>query len=284
MRRSQWLGRIPELGLSAVFLVSGLAKVRSQKRSLEMIHGYGIPMRLAKPISYVLAPVELLMAVGLASRRYARIATAGGTGLLIVFSAVISRSMASGKGVPSCSCFGSLGFGRSAKAALLRNGILTAIAGGVLLMTSPKARTVKSTQGRINLFGRPNGRLLGIVLGQTLFIAYLLRAYGLSLISPAGRNDGVPLGPRLGEVAPHFQLNGCDGKSVSSQDLFETNWAVGLLFVLPGCEECAETIGAIHEMDLTTSNGRPQIALVCAGDRATACAELKNWRWGRVLI
>jgi len=104
-----WLGTLVRLGLAAVWLVAGGAKVGDLAGSGRAVNAYDVmPYDLAKVIGAALPLVEvalgLLLLVGLATRLAAGISV----GLLVVFIAGISQAWARGLQI-DCGCFGSGG-------------------------------------------------------------------------------------------------------------------------------------------------------------------------------
>jgi uncharacterized membrane protein YphA (DoxX/SURF4 family) len=109
MRWRPWLGTLVRLGLAAVWLVAGGAKVGDLAGSGRAVNAYDVmPYDLAKIIGAALPLVEialgLLLLVGLATRLAAGIST----GLLTVFIAGITQAWSRGLQI-DCGCFGSGG-------------------------------------------------------------------------------------------------------------------------------------------------------------------------------
>jgi len=104
-----WLGTLVRLGLAAVWLFAGGAKVGDLAGSGRAVNAYQVmPFEVAKVIGAALPFVELtlgvLLVVGLATRVVAAISSA----LLLVFIAGISSAWARGLSI-DCGCFGSGG-------------------------------------------------------------------------------------------------------------------------------------------------------------------------------
>ncbi|GIF73313.1 MauE/DoxX family redox-associated membrane protein [Asanoa siamensis] len=104
-----WLGTLVRLGLAAVWLFAGAAKVGDLAGSGRAVNAYQVmPFEVAKVIGAALPFVEIalgvLLVVGLATRAAAAISAA----LLLVFIAGISSAWARGLSI-DCGCFGSGG-------------------------------------------------------------------------------------------------------------------------------------------------------------------------------
>lgn len=104
-----WLGTLARLGLAAVWLFAGAAKVGDLAGSGRAVNAYQVmPFEAAQVIGAALPFVEitlgLLLLVGLATRVVAALSSA----LLLVFIAGISSAWARGLSI-DCGCFGSGG-------------------------------------------------------------------------------------------------------------------------------------------------------------------------------
>jgi uncharacterized membrane protein YphA (DoxX/SURF4 family) len=104
-----WLGTLVRLGLAAVWLFAGAAKVGDLAGSGRAVNAYQVmPFEVARVIGAALPFVEItlgvLLVVGLATRVVAALSSA----LLLVFIAGISSAWARGLSI-DCGCFGSGG-------------------------------------------------------------------------------------------------------------------------------------------------------------------------------
>jgi uncharacterized membrane protein YphA (DoxX/SURF4 family) len=104
-----WLGTAARLGLAAVWLFAGAAKVGDLAASGRAVNAYDVmPFEVAKVVGAALPFVELalgvLLLIGLATRVAAGISAA----LLLVFIAGIASVWARGLSI-DCGCFGSGG-------------------------------------------------------------------------------------------------------------------------------------------------------------------------------
>jgi uncharacterized membrane protein YphA (DoxX/SURF4 family) len=104
-----WAGTVARLGLAAVWLLAGSAKVTDLAASGRAVNAYRLmPYDVARVVGAALPLVELALAalllIGLATRLVAGVSA----GLLVVFIAGISSAWARGLSI-ECGCFGSGG-------------------------------------------------------------------------------------------------------------------------------------------------------------------------------
>ncbi|MHB8669686.1 MAG: MauE/DoxX family redox-associated membrane protein [Acidimicrobiales bacterium] len=125
--------------LSAVFVVSGLAKVADRDGSRHAVEGLGIPRPLADPIAAILPLAELAVAVALLSARASGWGAAGALGLLSLFTSLVALNLASGRR-PDCHCFGQLRPAPIGWPTVARNAGLTAIAAWIVVADRPGHR------------------------------------------------------------------------------------------------------------------------------------------------
>lgn len=104
-----WLGTLVRLGLAAVWLVAGGAKVGDLAGSGRAVNAYDVmPYDLARVIGAALPFVELALGVLLLVGLATRLAAGVSAGLLVVFIAGITQAWARGLQI-DCGCFGSGG-------------------------------------------------------------------------------------------------------------------------------------------------------------------------------
>lgn len=110
MRRWQpWLGTLARLGLAAVWLVAGGAKVGDLAGSGRAVNAYDVmPYDLAKVIGAALPFVEIALGVLLIAGLATRLAAGVSAALLVVFITGIAQAWARGLQI-DCGCFGSGG-------------------------------------------------------------------------------------------------------------------------------------------------------------------------------
>ncbi len=120
------------LFLAAVFLLAGVSKLRDRKGSSKAFNDFGLPQVLARPLSLLLSTAEVLVAIALVPVALAWYAACGALALLVLFVGAIGVNLARGRR-PDCRCFGQLHSAPVGWKTLARNGVLTALAGWLVL-------------------------------------------------------------------------------------------------------------------------------------------------------
>src|SRR2546421_7616480 len=123
---------VVRLGLAAVFGIAGAAKLADRTGFQRALGGFGLPVGSAKPIAVALPLAELAVAVALILPGTAWWAAGAAVLLLFGFIAVIGRSLARGQ-TPECKCFGRLSAGQVGRRTIVRNGVFTLAAAGLVV-------------------------------------------------------------------------------------------------------------------------------------------------------
>src|SRR5438067_4172856 len=118
--------------LAAVFLVAGIAKLADLAGSRQALRDFGVPAQLATPLGTLLPLAELAVAVALLFPATAWWGAAGALALLLLFVGGIGSNLARGR-QPECHCFGQLHSAPAGWPTLIRNLILAAIAGVIVV-------------------------------------------------------------------------------------------------------------------------------------------------------
>jgi thiol-disulfide isomerase/thioredoxin len=168
--------------------------------------------------------------------------------LLALFILGISINLARGR-TPNCHCFGQLSASPVSGTTLVRNAILLVLAG------------LAAWYGRENTSAWPSfsqwtgfeaGLLIFVIaLGASLictwwFLYYLLQQNGRLLLHLEAIEKKVGIDPHapaleglpVGEPAPELRLASLDGRTVTSEMLFEQGKPVLLLFTATSCGAC----------------------------------------------
>jgi hypothetical protein len=120
--------------LTAVFLVSAVAKAISPRRTAAAARDLGVPASLAPAVAVALPLAETAVAVLLALTPTVTVGAAAATGLMAAFTALIAGNLMRDRR-PACACFGSLSAGAPIGAAtLVRNSLL--LAGSVAVLVA----------------------------------------------------------------------------------------------------------------------------------------------------
>src|SRR6266852_7436324 len=123
---------LARLLLAVVFVVAGLAKLGDRAGSRQALIGFGVPARLVTPLTVLLPLAELAVAVALIPTASAWWGALGALALLVLFITAIGYNLARGR-TPDCHCFGQLHSAPAGWSTLLRNVVLAAIAGFVVV-------------------------------------------------------------------------------------------------------------------------------------------------------
>ena len=125
--------------LGTVFVVAGIGKIRSGPTRVQAaVLAYDLlPRSLAGPVARWLPHVELATGVLVVAGLALRPAVATAAALLFVFTTVVTLALARGSDAP-CGCFGLGDLRPSRRTVVLRNLVLLAIAGALLIWQLPQ--------------------------------------------------------------------------------------------------------------------------------------------------
>jgi methylamine utilization protein MauE len=220
---------VARLALAAVFAVAAVAKLAGRERFQETLGTFGVPRSFLTSGAWLVALTELALAGLLVPSTTGRPAALAASALAIAFSAVVARTLRSGKR-PDCGCFGSLSAAPIGWTTLARNAALVALAGAVAVRPAPALGWVESASG--------GGTALLLLQGWLWF--ELLRRYGRALgrIAELESDDDEPSPLEVGDEAPRFALPDLHGRLVSLESLLEESEETLLLFTNPSCGAC----------------------------------------------
>jgi methylamine dehydrogenase accessory protein MauD len=261
---------LARLVLSAVFLISGVAKLADRPGARKAVQDFGMPAGFAGLSAIFLPVAELAVAAALLVRTSAWYGALGALLLLLVFIAGIGVNMARGR-APDCRCFGQVHSEPVGWRTLARNGALAVIAGFV------------AWQGRadagLSMTGWLSGRtgferavLIAGLIGLALFIVqgwlllHLLEQQGRLLIrldemEARGALPGsAPVAPPMptiglpvGAAAPTFALAGLYGETLTLDALRASGNPTLLLFTDPNCGPCNALLPTIGRWQRETT-------------------------------
>jgi peroxiredoxin len=227
------------LGLAAVFLVAGVAKLRDRPGSRQALVDFGVSDRAAAPLHLVLPATEIVTAVALLFAPTAQLGAGASLILLGAFIAGLTRVLRRGE-APDCHCFGQVHSEPASWLTVARNaGFAVAAAfvlaggGGPALTAWVDARDAQ----QLALIG--TSTLAGIAS-----LAYLV----LWRENRRLRTTQAPVAPkplRIGARAPRFSLPSVDGFPVTLEDLLVAGQPCMLTFVAAGCAPCAALLPEI---------------------------------------
>lgn len=267
--------------LAAVFAISGVAKLADRPQFRTALTELGVPAPLIMPTGAILPVVELVVALALLHSSSARWSALGAVGLLVLFTAVIAGNLIRGR-KPQCHCFGQLHSGPIGVSTLVRNGLLTMLAGVIAWRQwrdpsfSIAGWLAQRSAGEI-LVAVAAVVGLALVALQTWFILHLLRQHGRLLVrmealeaaighrgassgSHAPSGAGLPVGAR----APEFDLPGLHGETLTLAALRSAGQPVLLLFTAPGCGPCESLMPEVGSWQKDHA-GAVTIGIISAG-------------------
>lgn len=226
--------------LTAVFAVSGIAKLLDREGTRRAVEGFGLPGSLVGPVAFGLPLAECAIAVTLVPGTAARAGAFAAIVLLAAFMIGISINLAQGRR-PDCQCFGQLHSAPVGPSTLVRNLVLATGAGVVAFGAGGDAGgSVLDAVGDLNGTGAALVSLAVVVIAVALVI---LGRRGTTLItgalSEADMTARQPTAPPVGSVAPSFSLARPSGGAVTLSDLLARGKSVLLVFFSPSCGPCA---------------------------------------------
>ena len=229
---------VARIVLAAVFATAGIGKLFDLDGSRKAMADFGVPERFARAAGTVLPVVELIVAFTLLPEPTGRWGAVGAVILLLGFTVGISAALARGE-EPDCHCFGTIHSAPAGRSALIRNGVLAAVA--LLVVVAGPGRSLAD-------LGLGNGVASAVAVAALVGVGILVlvttrlwqdrRNLERSLRDAQISISRVPAGLALGSYVPSFALPTADGEIVSIQDLCDRGKPVALLFMEPGCGPC----------------------------------------------
>ena len=117
------LGVLAAVGLGAVFVIAGAAKVALGAAWPAQARAMGAPM----PIATVVPAIELVVGAALVTRVAMPLPALAAIVLLVAFSVLIGRQLVDGRH-PPCACFGAWSHRPLSGAHLVRNAVMILVA------------------------------------------------------------------------------------------------------------------------------------------------------------
>jgi Methylamine utilisation protein MauE len=117
------LGAIAAVGLGAVFVIAGAAKLALGAAWPAQARAMGAPM----PVATIVPGVELVVGATLIARIAMPLPAVAAIVLLVSFSVLIARQLVDGRH-PPCACFGAWSHRPLSGAHLARNAVMTVVA------------------------------------------------------------------------------------------------------------------------------------------------------------
>jgi peroxiredoxin/uncharacterized membrane protein YphA (DoxX/SURF4 family) len=242
--------------LAVVFLVAGFAKLADLSGSRKAVRDFGVPGTLADPLGTLLPFGEIIIGLALLPIASTWWGAIGAFALLLVYMVAISYNLARGR-KPNCHCFGALYSAPAGWSTLIRNGVLAALA-GLIILPGPNHPYLSAVHWLsflrpIEIMGIISTVLILAVLSvEGWFVFYLLQQNGRLLArmetlekilnapgiprgnSQEAANPGLP----IGTPAPVFQLSGLYGETLTLDALRNMGKPLLLMFLAPDCGPC----------------------------------------------
>jgi hypothetical protein len=279
------LAQVSLLLLSAVLLLSGVAKLLDLAGAAQALREFGVPDRVAHVGARVLPGVEVLVGLGMLVPPVAGWAALGAASLLVVFTAAMAVQLGLGKR-PSCHCFGKLSSAPIGPATLVRNAVLTTLA--VSLAWHAQLGTLGSW-GWMGGLGWSDWLAVAaiVVSGITsvlLVALWVQQGRILQALSEAGvegrlgattgseRVADIGSGHQIGAQLPTLRVDTVQGV-VELLEGGSADRPTLLAFVSTQCEPCVALLPTLHAWQ--TSETTPfDVAVIASGARARV-AELE---------
>ena len=244
---------LTRLLLAVIFVISGLAKLVDRPGSRQAMLDFGVPAGLASPSALLLPLAELVVAGVLIPNMSAWWGALGALMLLLLFTAAVGYHLARGH-TPSCHCFGQISSDPIGWSTLVRNLILSALAGIIVgfgrtstgaSVTNWLATTTVVQRVEVSI----GGLVIALVALECVALHRLLRQQGhllqrFEVLEAKLTTDSVVGKAELlspianGTPAPAFRLPDLLGNLVTLDVLLSNARPVLLVFSDPGCGPC----------------------------------------------
>lgn len=161
--------------IGAIFIVSGLGKLRAEEPANRFLHGLGVPWRLVRSVDRAVSLVEIALGVVLLSGLSARWSGSAAVVLAAVFLAALFVARLRGSSVP-CGCFGAMDSNLGPVLSILRSAVLFGATVALVSMLYFGADTGAVPAGHIQA-------LLGGVLScATYLLAFRLLSEAVAMV------------------------------------------------------------------------------------------------------
>jgi uncharacterized membrane protein YphA (DoxX/SURF4 family) len=225
---------LARLVLALIFVVAGLAKLADLAGSRQALRDFGVPARLADPFGLLLPLAELAVAVALLLPATAWWGALGALLLLLLFVGGIGYNLARGR-TPDCHCFGQLHSAPAGWPTLIRNLVLAALAGIVVIFgRSASSLSVLDWLAPLSVSQRievlVGVLLLALLIGEGWLLFQVMSQQGRLLLriealegrlaeagqAPSQATAGTA-GLAVGSPAPSFTLPTLSGEAITRQ-------------------------------------------------------------------
>jgi peroxiredoxin len=251
------------IGLAVVFLVAAIGKFADLRGSRASLVGFGVPERVAGVLGTLLPIAELCVAVALVPAASAQWAAVGALVLLLGFIGGITVALRRGE-APDCNCFGAIHSAPVSTTTLVRNVALAAVS---LLVIGwgpgPAIGSWVSDRSPAELVAIGTGIAALVLLVVALPMWLENRRLNRELEVANNHLRRIPLGLRVGTLAPDFSLPDENGGRMTLGSLLARGRPVALVFVAAGCGPCELVLPDLRRLADAASD-RITIALIGA--------------------
>ena len=241
------------LVLAAIFFVAAIGKLLDLPSSRQSLVGFGVPQRAASILGTMLPAAELAVAIALIPPASARWAALGALVLLLAFVAGISNAMRKGQ-APDCNCFGAIHSAPAGPSTLARNIVLAAIAVvGVASGPGPAIDSWVNGRSAAELVAVGAG-IVAVSLLAALVPTWLeRRRLGRQLGELEDYVRTLPLGLRVGALAPRFALPDGEGGTLDLEALIARGLPTLVVFLAAGCGPCEPMVPELRRLQATVA-------------------------------
>ena len=230
---------LARLGLAAVLVVAGVAKLLDRPGSRRALDDFNVPRSLVGPLVLLLPIGELATATAMIFAPTARYGGVAALVLLLLFVVGLTQALRRGQ-APDCHCFGQVHSEPASWLTVARN-VALALPAAALAAAGPGPSLVAWVDGH-------SGQELALIATSSVAAvatagAVVLWCQNRRLRSTQAWTPPTPL--RLGSRAPDFSLPSIGGGAVGLGDLLVAGRPCLLTFVAPGCGPCATLLPEI---------------------------------------
>ncbi|HST41251.1 MAG TPA: TlpA disulfide reductase family protein [Conexibacter sp.] len=293
---------LARVALAATFALAAAAKLTDRDGGRTALRDFGAPARLVAPLALALPLAELALAALLLPAATAPLAALAALALLALFTAALVRALHAGR-APACNCFGALSTRPLGRGALVRNGLLGALAAAVaadglladgrapsLAAVSLSGTAVLALAGGAAValllsagawFGfellRQNGRLLRRIEQ----LEEIVGARGESAIAD-GRAAAADAEPAPVASVEDLVLAAANGAPVAVGELAQDGRPLLLVFSDPACGPCRALVPDVAAWQREEAGAK--VVLVSRGAASDALAHAQEHGVERLLL
>ncbi|MES2116133.1 MAG: MauE/DoxX family redox-associated membrane protein [Pseudomonadota bacterium] len=237
--------------LAGVFLMAAASKLLHREGQVQTLAEFGVPAALQPPLACLMPVCELAIGLTLTLATSTWWSAIAGAALLTLYTSILAYKLRQGQR-PICNCFGQQVASPIGAATLLRNGVLLAMAGGLIyagpgyvhaslwphLAAAPALSICVAVMALqwwlLHHVLQQNGRLI-------LRMDNLELRLDAANLQPLHALDKQPRGLAVGSMAPEFALPEMgSGKTTTLAHLRSAGVPVLLVFSDIACSPCAE--------------------------------------------